>query len=219
MDWERVKVAMLDELVKIGEVSLSGLSPRSVVELGQPPPPMPNAGLDKAMRLLDRLDIEQAQGVPKTASPRIPFNPDLPQVNRVTGAKRGKKKENPTAIERGKSLGGHVAGGMGIGRIAGYVGQGPRAALTDAARQAAHGSMWWGTVVGGGVGAAEFARKRVAERLAARKAAKAKTAAAFATPGIQLKNSRQVGAQPNRTTLAGPGPKAVTRKAFGGTTP
>lgn len=216
MDWARVKVAMRDELEKIGEISLSGLSPRTVVERGQPAPPMPNAGLDKAMRMLDQLDA--AQAMPKVASPHIPFNPDLPQVNRVTGGKK-RKKEKPSAVERGKSLGGHIIGGAGAGRFVGEFLHGSKAPVSAAARQAMHGKKYWGTIAGAGVGAAEFARKRIRERIAARKAAKEKKAAAFVSPALQLKNSRQVGAAINRTTLAGPSPRAVTRKAFGGKIP
>jgi hypothetical protein len=202
---------MLDELAKIGEISLSGLAPRTVVERGQPAPPMPNAGLEKAMNLLDRLDLEQAQGMPKMASRKKrtanATQVALPGSNALAGRSSEEKKNTYDSAKSGVLHG--LAGLTGGGAVGDFVAGG--GAKFNTARK----MRWRGSAIGAGVGLTEFARKQ----LKARKDAKAKTAAAFTSPGVQLKNSRQVGAQPNRTTLGGPSPMAVTRKAFGGKTP
>jgi hypothetical protein len=208
--WDAVQAGMRDELEKIAEIDLSGLSPRTVIERGQPAPLMQTSGLDKAFRVLDRYDAEQAV---KTAAPFIPFNPDLPQVNRVAG-KRKKKSADPSVAERTKSFAGHVVGGAGVGRMAGWA-TARHLPTTEAAKKLHHSRQWHGMAIGAGIGMTEFARKRIAERMAAKKDSE-KNAAAFTSPGTQLKNSRQVGAQPNKTTLSTPGPNAISKRALGG---
>lgn len=198
MRWDVVETAFLDELTKLGEINLLGLSPETALGM-QPAPPMNTPGLDKAMAVLDRV-----KPLTKTAAPRVPYSYDLPSINTVTGAKKMTKKERKKQelVNQVKSFGGHTAGGMGIGRMAGYVAQGPRAAFNDVAKQSAHGKMWWGTVAGGAIGAGEFARKKLMAHLKARKKAKAKekTAAGVlgaparvATPGISKRVSSSVG--------------------------
>jgi len=194
---DRVHTAFLDELQKISEVSLAGLSHESVQRLATPAAPMETAGLSKALAVLTRYE-----GMPKLAFIGRVSNPDLPQLRRTTGTKKGKKVSN-TPIEQGKNLAGYTAGGMGIGRIAGYVSQGPKAALTEAAKQSHHGKMWWGTLAGGGLGAAEYARKRIKERKAA-KEKKAALVSSVQSPAKQLHYGQQTGKTLGRGLRSGP---------------
>lgn len=212
MDWARIEAGFYDELAKIAEVSLSGLSPQAL--LGQKPTqPFSTPGLAKANSILDRYEqLQQPQAV-KMAAPRVPFNPSLPEFNRVTGAKKKGKKEERTTVEQGKSLAGHTLGGMGIGRLVGEMAHGSRVPLNDKARQALHGKRWWGAVAGGGLGALEFARKRTAEHLARRREGHSKTAATMPTPGLRLMASRKVGTKiTSRPLRSGPTLGAVTRR-------
>lgn len=217
MLWDVVHAAFADELMKIGQISLAGLSPQTVLERSQPAPPMETAGLSKALAILDR--YEAATAMPKVAAPRIPFNPNLPEINTLTGAKkkRRKKGEEPAVLERSKSLAGHTLGGMGIGRLAGEISHGPTAPATAAAKQALHGKRWYGAVIGGGVGAAEFARKRIAESVRRKrelqKAAAVSGIAGF-SPAQKLKAERQTGALGKTMGRFGAsGPSALTRIA------
>src|SRR5512142_485818 len=98
--------AALEELTKLGEIDLTGLSHETVMRHAQGAPPMETPGLTTALKVLDRY---QAQQMPKIAAPVVPFNPDLPHINRVTGAKK-RKKTDASTVERTKSLGGHVIG-------------------------------------------------------------------------------------------------------------
>jgi hypothetical protein len=190
--------AFLDELQKISEVSLAGLSHESVQRLAAPAQPMETAGLTKALAVLARYE-----GMPKMAFVSGVSNPELPQMRRVTGIKRGKKNDKG-AVEQGKNLAGYTAGGLGIGRLAGYVAHGPHAAITEAAKKSAHGKMWWGTVAGGALGAAEYARKRLKERKAAGQEKKAALVPTVQSPAKQLHYGQQTGKTQARGLKSGP---------------
>jgi hypothetical protein len=206
VDWATVEASFRDELAKIAEVSLAGLSPKTLLAQ-KPAPPFETPGLTRAMSILDRYEQQT-----KTAAPRIPFTGDLPQVNRVVGRKK-RKTEGEGVVEQGKSLGGHLIGGMGIGRLAGEFAHGPHPRMSPAR---IHSNKWWATAAGGGIGAAEFARKRLAEHFRARMEAKGqkKTAAMMPTPGLRLMASQKVGKKvTNRALRSGPTLGSVTRKS------
>jgi hypothetical protein len=203
VDWDLVQAAFRDELEKIGEVSLAGLSPQ-ILLAQKMAPTFETPGLAKAMGILDRYEQQRV----KLAAPQVPFNPNLPQINRVTGARK-RKKEETGAVEQGKSLAGHTLGGMGIGRLVGEMSHGPKVPLKEAAKQALHGKRWWGAVAGGSIGAGEFARKRIAEHLSKKKE---KKAGALSTPGMQLRAARQVGTKiTSRPLRSGPTLGKLTR--------
>lgn len=206
MRWDIVRAGMLDELSKIAEIDISGLSPQNALEAGRPAPPMETEGYTKALRIIDRAKMMGTQSMPKTAAPRVPFNPNLPQINRLTGAKK-KGKEQQTTVERGKSLAGHTLGGMGVGRLVGEMAHGPHAPVSAAAKQALHGKRWYGAVAGGAAGAGEFVRKRIME---ARARAKEKTSmvGGISSPAVALQASRKVARRPTLARTAGPSIKS-----------
>lgn len=83
MYWDVVHKGFLDELQKIGAVSLSGLSPEAVLTQ-QPAPPMETPGSKKAMEILDRA---QAMKLASISSPGMALRASQkvgqPVVNRA----------------------------------------------------------------------------------------------------------------------------------------
>jgi hypothetical protein len=56
MDWSIIRASFFDELEKISSVSLTGLSPRTVLELGSRPEPFQTPEVQKALSVLDRAE-------------------------------------------------------------------------------------------------------------------------------------------------------------------
>jgi hypothetical protein len=228
MDWGIVHSGLLDELekIKLGEFSLQGLSPQTVIERGQPAPPMETSALNKAMQILTRYDqLTAGQEEMKTAG-AMPFNPALPAFDTVTSTKKRKRKSGDThvhvihaPVDNVKSVGAHVIGGAGAGKLVAEWLAGR--ALPTAQKQ--WSKRWWGATLGAAVGGSEFARKRVSEVMkykkqlqqadhsktptmsAAPPMPKMKAAAAFTTPAMGLKATRQVGVPKIHTGKVGPG--------------
>lgn len=105
MDWEALKRGFDDELQKISEVNLSGLSSETLLSYPKPAP-MPSAAYEKAQAILSKV---QPLGTEKTAKVR----PDRmePGYDEVLS---NKKKQTKSEI---KSLGAHVLGGAGAGKF------------------------------------------------------------------------------------------------------
>jgi hypothetical protein len=194
---------MFDELEKLAEISLAGLSPQRALESGAHAMPMETSGYDKAVSILNRAQASPVVPQVKTAAPRVPFNADLPAINSFTGAKKRKKRKHEVAVERGKSLAGHTLGGMGIGRLVGEMSHGPKVPMADAARQALHGKRWWGAVAGGSIGVGEFVRKRIMDAKEA-KMEKKSSIPAISSPGRALQASRQVAKVQGHGRMSGP---------------
>jgi hypothetical protein len=57
MFWEGIRNGFFDELEKISEINLSGLSPETILKNSQPPPPMETPGYSKARDILQRAEI------------------------------------------------------------------------------------------------------------------------------------------------------------------
>ena len=159
MLWEAARAGMLDELQKMGEVSLAGFSPQSILARGQPAPPMETAALSKAFEILNR--YEQ---MPKEAHvvPELSGFERLSKKSKKTG--KGERELNQT-----KSFGAHTIGGMGAGKILGDFALGPRAASSVKVRKVG----WRGAAIGGGLGLAEYGRKSVRDRIRAKQEAAA----------------------------------------------
>ncbi len=168
MYWDRVRAAFEDELEKIAEISLHGLSPGSVLEHGNPPPPFPSAGYEKAKEILERAETI------KLAAPYVPNTPGAPK----------KDKDSPKPVQEAKSLGAHTLVGAGAGAMAAGMTFHPHK-LPDITK--AHTAKWYGTAAGAGLGAAEYARRKIQARRQQQKTA------GILSPGMQLRATRQVG--------------------------
>lgn len=202
MRWDVAQEAFVDELQKIGEYSLAGFSPQSLLEKGQPAPPMETPALSRANAILDRYEASRMQ---KVASPRV-SNVMLPGVQTLTSTdRRGKKqKVHVVVADRAKSLGAHALGGAAAGKLVGEA-----IPHLKASRIAVRRGGRLGVAIGAGLGAAEFGRKRVAERIAA-----SKTKHAMVTPKGSLRASSNTGTirMGLHKTFTGPKPFHIGRK-------
>lgn len=59
---EATKRGLFDELMKISEISLNGLSPETILSQ-KPPPPMETPGVTKALEILDRAEAKKTASV------------------------------------------------------------------------------------------------------------------------------------------------------------
>lgn len=174
MTWDITKAAFKDELEKIAEINLSGVTPERLSSMFEGAPPMETVGYEQAKAVLMK-----RQQMQKTAATPIPR---LPQLKRLT--RPGFKNEDgppPDAIDKMKRLGGHILAGAGAGRFA--------AEFTPHAVEPKR--KFIGTAIGAGLGAAEFARKAYRQR----KFEKSKTA--NFSPNMALKAGQQVGMKMN----------------------
>lgn len=111
MLWRAVHDGFRDELTKIGEMNLSGLSTDTLMNYPQPTP-MPSAAFEKAQAILAK--YYPMTGVEKTSGPR----PDvLPQLKKLLSRKEDDPP--PTALDKTLSYGGHVLGGTGAAKFVG----------------------------------------------------------------------------------------------------
>lgn len=159
--------AMRDELSKIAEVSLHGLSPQTVLAQ-KPAPPMETPGMQKALAVIDRMQMNKtAARKRQSAAPTLSNAPYLPQGQASEGSK----------LDRAKSLGAHTLGGMGAGRL-----------ISDFTPHGAPQSRkFTAMAIGGAVGVADYLHKRHQQKKQV-----AKTAA-VASPGLHLMASQKVG--------------------------
>lgn len=110
MDWAALKTGFRDELAKISEVNLAGLSAETLMNYPQREP-MPSAAYEKAQAILAKM---QPGGAEKTAGPR----PDvLPQLRRMLS--RRESDPPPTKFDKALGYGGHVLGGAGAAKFVG----------------------------------------------------------------------------------------------------
>lgn len=216
MDWKHITSGLLDELSKIAEFNLTGISPETALEKSQPPPPFETPALTKALAVLDRVQTV------KTAARLRGTAIGAPQYAALGKAPQGPP---PTALDEGKRLGVNVIGGMGIGKV-----------LTDTAQHIKNVRSGAGALVngvpgyipkaspkmaltgvglGGAVGLANYMRTRHREKKFAK-------ISSFTSPAEQLKATRQVGAM-KQDIHQGPSIKAqiplVGRKMVPGGTP
>jgi hypothetical protein len=172
MTWDITKAAFADELEKIAEVNLSGVSPERVSTMFEGAPPMETTGYNQAKSVLQKM-----QQV-KTAAPI----PRLPQLKRLTRPGMGNKEDGPPpdAIDKAKHLGGHMLAGAGAGRFV--------AEFTP--KSVDPKKKFIGTALGAGLGAVEYARKAHRQKQWENR----EKTAAF-SPAMALKASSQVGAK------------------------
>lgn len=115
MTWEEaLKAGFDDELKKISEVNLSGLSSEALLEYPQRQS-MPSAAYEKAQAILAKVQRPEE----KTAA----FSPDpgrMPQASRLFGRKRRREGDPPPGkMEKLKSIGGHAIAGAGTAKFVG----------------------------------------------------------------------------------------------------
>lgn len=169
MDWGALKAGFRDELSKIGEVNLHGLSSETILNYPAPEP-MPSAAYEKAQAILQKAQRYQSVAPPpqeeKTAgSPR----PDvLPQLNRLLNKHMKKEDEPPPGkIDKAKSLAGHTLAGAGAAKfIHGAVETGVQTRRTGVQRFYKLDPKWQAGALAAGaaMGAGEYFRKQHRKR-------------------------------------------------------
>lgn len=202
MRWDATRAGFRDELEKISEISLAGLSHESVMRTATPAPPVESNALNKALAILARKDqFEKMAYI---------IGADLPQyagLQEATGTKKKRKKNQPKAIRETGSATAHTIGGAGAGRLIGDFAMGHGKVAPHALRKAG----WYGTAIGGGVGAATYVGKKLTQRQ------EEKTAGVFSlgrTPAQSLKISRQTSNITGKTHgRFGGGPTSLSRIA------
>jgi hypothetical protein len=179
MNWATFRTGFYDELSKIAEISLHGLSPETVLEKSQPPPPMETPGLAKAQAILDKVQTI------KTAARLRGSALGLPQYQSM-----GSSGDAPqTGVDKAKRMGVHAVGGVGIGKLMTEFGNHIHNVATKAPTPLKPSSKTSliGMGAGGLLGLANYART------AHREKKMAKVSGAFLSPAEQLKSTRQVG--------------------------
>jgi len=166
MNWDASMPAFVDELRKIAGISISGLSPETVLNAPKAEP-METPGLDKARSILAKAEMF------KTAAKKKP-KPIIAGYSLPTVSERAPVQRN--AWDAVKPAAGHTLAGMGAGRLISEFRPGG----------ASSKAKFVGMAAGGALGAADYAYQKLRARQPA-----VKTAAA--TPGMALKASQQVG--------------------------
>lgn len=197
MDWGRAHASFLEELEKIAEVSLAGLSPKTLLAQ-QPAPPMQTPGLAKTMAILDRAEMLKTAAKKKRKAPDVDAARHVvPGISALAGASKDEPKGKYDSAKSGVLHGlAGLTGGSAVGEFA----SGPAAKRTFLRSRR---MRWYGGAVGLGVGAGEFARKHHKARKAAKE--QAKTAAVMPTPGLRLMAAQKVAKpQISRPLKSGP---------------
>jgi hypothetical protein len=178
MLFEDMKTSFLDELEKISDISISGLSPETVLNSPKPEP-METSGLDKARQIL--LKHETIKTAAKKAKPLMEgFK--LPTVSGEAPAKKN-------AWDHTKSVAGHGLAGAGAGKMIGEIGK-----MSPKAKHVA-------TVAGLGVGVADYAYQKARQVKQLRKTASTPGMALKASQQVgKVTRSRGLGATLGRFT-------------------
>ena len=109
MDWAALKTGFRDELAKISEVNLAGLSAETLMNYPQREP-QPSAAYDKAQAILAKV---QPGGSEKTAYIRPDMMPQLKRFRRKEGDPPADKVDNALAY------GGNILAGTGAAKFTG----------------------------------------------------------------------------------------------------
>lgn len=112
MNWAIVRAGFEDELYKIAEMSLAGISAETVLNYPQAEP-MPSAAYEKAQAILQKVRSFHPDGAEKTSASRIRPDQYEPGPDEVLA----KRKGEPGASAQAKSLGAHVLGGAGAAKF------------------------------------------------------------------------------------------------------
>lgn len=104
-DVERARAAMQDELHKIAEFSLSGLSPETVLSL-RSPEPMETEGVRRAREILDRAGWSKTANLSPVPTTDTPSRQDIEE-----------EAAHDRKINQGRAMGRSVLTGAGVGRL------------------------------------------------------------------------------------------------------
>ena len=201
MNWDAARAGFEDELFKIADVNLRGLSAETVMKASQPPPAMETPGFQKARDILGRASMMKTSASRHVTGSGSALG--LPQIQRMKDA----DQKDPSLAGRATSLAGHTGAGAGVGRMVGFMAHGPH--LTEANKKSLHSKQWYGTAIGAGVGAASYLGRKAYQGHQAKK--KAELTKLSTSPAQSLKATQQVGGMRTTTGSSGPGPTSQIR--------
>lgn len=215
MNWPVIASGLFDELLKISEINLSGLSPENVIKGSTPPPPMETVGFSKARDILGRAEMSKTSAT-KQVKRMLPTNPAIGKLTH---------QGDDSTAEKVKSVGGYGLAGFGVGGAAHkaysampstYAGMYDPAVVPDAAKKFVAGArnnrigaglLAVGTTAGIGYG---LHRQHVKSK----QNKQAEMTKISFSPGMELKGSKQT-AKPLNKVKSGPGLKAQTSGLIG----
>lgn len=215
MNWSATRQGFLDELEKIAEFNLSGLSPENVMKGSTPPPPMETVGFTKARDILGKAQMA------KTSSTRHVKRmlPTQPGIGKLT------HQGDESKAEKAKSVGGYGAAGAGLGKLTSEVvlkspmarrwaeASSKNLSKADLAKRVGKMSdLGWGGMVTGGLGGLAYGAHRLHTKAKQRK--EAEMTKVSMTPGTALKSSSQV-ARPMKNIKSGLSLKTQTSGRIG----
>lgn len=118
MDWAALRSGFDDELDKIGEVNLAGLSAGTILNYPEPQP-APSEAFDKARSILMKAqkyqDLSPQDGEEKIAKVVALRSEQFPQA--IQKKRRRDSEPPPGNVEKAKSIGGHMLAGAGATRF------------------------------------------------------------------------------------------------------
>ena len=156
---------------------------------------METAGLSKAMAVLSRYE-----GMKKIAFFDSISNPNLPQMHRMTGTRKKRKKGDDSGVaQQTGSAAAHTLGGMGAGRIVSDFAHGP--GLTAAKKMRKR--QWYGMAAGAGAGISTYVGKRMAKKEQEQEK-KAAMSPSVLSPKKQLQYGQQTAKTFGRGLRSGP---------------
>ena len=206
MSWDRIVVGFIDELEKVAAFNTSGLSPETVMEKSQPPPPMETAGFNKARDILGR-----ASQTKTAASKEIQRAlPNQPGVGKLI------HQGDESASEQAKGVAGYGIAGLGTGAAIhkGYSSLAPvhsamnhpdvmKDPVKRFAASAKNNAVGRNLMLGGAAAGAAYGGYRAVKKHMDKKSTITKTAT-LSSPGMSLKASQQVGKKKVAPSHTGP---------------
>jgi len=206
MNWAPLLDGMSDELGKIAEFNLRGVSPQTVIEKGQPAPPMETPGFDKARDILTRASMA------KTAASRhvrraLPLQPGVGKLTH---------QGDDSANEKAKSVAGYGLAGLGTGgalhkaysMVTPGVYEGMHHPDLSAMQKYTAGMknnrIGAGLAVGGTALGAGYGLYRQHQKAQASKKAEMVKTSTLSSPGMALKASQQIGKKKISPSISGP---------------
>lgn len=115
MNWKALRAGFEDELVKIAETSLAGLSSDTLLNYPQPKS-VPTEAFAKAQAILHKADQFRAIGFEKISNSIRPD--EMPQFKKIF-RKRRETDPPQTKLDKALSWGGHALAGAGTAKFVG----------------------------------------------------------------------------------------------------
>lgn len=217
MNWDGIKSGFVDELAKIAAFSMKGLSPETVLEKSQPPPPMETPGFDKARNILSIASQTKTAAAKRKQEVRQAQNalPQQPGIGKLMTA------GDASAPEQAKSVAGYGLAGLGtggaihkayssIGGVHDAMRNPVHSAASRFAAEAKNNAIGRNLMLGGAAAGAAYGGYRALKKRQMAKQGTIIKTATLSSPAMQLKSSKQVG-KDNKVTPSSSGPSITTQ--------